>query len=51
MAGVMRRIGSLPALGPAERLWWMAAIGFLIAFVTMGIVQQLDARLLNGESV
>ncbi|GJD96221.1 hypothetical protein [Methylobacterium iners] len=50
LPGLMRRRG-VPALAAAERLWWFAALGFLCTFVIMSIVQQGDARLLNGESV
>jgi hypothetical protein len=39
-------------LGTAERLWWVAALLFLVAFVVMGVAQRFDARLLvGGESV
>lgn len=38
-------------LGTAERLWWAAAILFLVAFLVMGVAQRFDGRMLGPEGV
>ena len=36
--------------GPAERLWWWSALGFLAVFLILVVVQRFDPRLIGAES-
>jgi hypothetical protein len=48
---MIRSFAAIESIGTAERLWWGAAVLFLLAFICMGVAHRFDPRVIGSENV